>query len=36
MKAVMGSTKYASWNIEKAPLSDMYKKHISLMVVKQL
>lgn len=26
MKAAMGSTKYASWNIEKAPLSDMYKK----------
>lgn len=26
MKAAIGSTKYASWNIEKAPLSDMYKK----------
>lgn len=26
MKTAMGSTKYASWNIEKAPLSDMYKK----------
>lgn len=26
MKTAMGNTKYASWNIEKAPLSDIYKK----------